>query len=212
MSPHVRKDVTKHFRRQHAGIRVVARAVITAEQRHWPELVPAAVPEGDVGQFGAERAHSALVRDSAEHNDGPQFFHFGDRWRQKIAAGSYFFRGRLVLGRHAAHRIGDPAVDQFKSIVGMCAVFTARKAELAECLVKENAGIVAGERTAGPIGALQAGCEAHDQQTRIEAAERGDRRVEPGRFLDAPRFAKRRKPRAARAIAPRLAVGPCHSA
>ena len=51
---------------------------------------------------------------------------------QKIAAGSYFFRSRLVFGRHAAHRIGDPAVDQFKSIVGMCAVFTARKAELAE--------------------------------------------------------------------------------
>src|SRR4029077_15057051 len=62
------------------------------------------------------------------------------------------------------------------------------------------------------IGALQAGCEAHDQQTRIEAAERGDRRVEPGRILGAPRFAKRSKPRAARAVAHRLAAGPCHSA
>ena len=128
-----------------------------------------AVPKGDVGQFGAERAHSALMRDTAERNDGAQFFHLGDRRRQKIAAGSYFFRSRLVFGRHAAHRIGDPAVDQFKSIVGTCAVFTARKAELVKRLVKQDAGIVAGERTAGPIGALQAGREADDQQTRIEA-------------------------------------------
>src|SRR4029077_18134837 len=141
---------------------------ITAEQRHWPELMPAAVPKGDVGQFGAERAHSALMCNMSDYNDGTQIFYLGDRWRQKIAAGSYFFRSRLVFGRHAAHRIGDPAVDQFKSIVGMCAVFTARKAELVKRLVKQDAGIVAGERTASPIGALQAGREPYDQQARIE--------------------------------------------
>src|SRR5262249_3575044 len=76
--------------------------------------------------------------------------------------------------------------------------------------VKQNASIVAGEGTAGAIGALQARCKAYDQQTRIEGTERGDRRVEPGRFFGAPRFTKRCKARAARAVAPRLAVGASH--
>ena len=92
-------------------------------------------------------------------------------------------RRRLVLRRHAAHRIGDAAVDQLKSVVGMRAVLAAREAVARQRLVEQLAGVVAGERPAGAVGALQAGRQTDDQQARIERAERGDRRVEPGRLV-----------------------------
>src|SRR5215467_2617934 len=110
--------------------------------------------EGDLGQFSAKRAHGALVRNAAEDNNGAQFLHLVDSGCQKIPAGSYFARGRLVFRRYATHRIGDAAVDQFQSIIRMRGVFAARKAELMERFVKQDAGIVAGEWTAGPVGAL----------------------------------------------------------
>src|SRR5262249_1059090 len=94
---------------------------------------------------------------------------------QKLAAGSDLFGRGLVLRRYAAHRIRDPAVDQFESIVGMGAVFTPCKAKLVKCLVKQYAGIVAGERAAGAIGALESGREADNQHACIDWAERGNR-------------------------------------
>ena len=50
---HARKHLAKHLRRQHAGIRVVARAVIAAEERERPELRAAAVAERSVLQLVA---------------------------------------------------------------------------------------------------------------------------------------------------------------
>src|SRR5438094_7040406 len=114
--------------------------------------------------------------DTTERDNGTQFLHLSDGWRQEITAGSYFFRRRLVLGWYAAHRIGDPAVNQLKPIVGMGAVFAARKPKLAERVVEQHAGIVASEGAAGPVGTLQAGSEAYDQQARIGGTEGGNRR------------------------------------
>jgi len=137
--------------------------VIAAEQRNRAELVSATVPERDIRQFASERAHDALMCYAAEGNYGLQLFHLAHCRYKKITTGFYFFRRWFVFWRHAAHRVGDPAVDQLKSIVGMRTVVTARKAELDERVVKQHAGMVARERTAGSIGALQAGREADDQ-------------------------------------------------
>src|SRR5690348_14239141 len=114
MSAHLRKNSAKHVRREHTGIRIVAGAMVAAEQRQRTDLVPTTMLEGRVGQFAAERADSGLMRNAPERDDDAQLFHLTDRRSQEIAAGPYFFRCRLVFWRHAAHGIGDPTIDQLE--------------------------------------------------------------------------------------------------
>src|SRR5262244_566565 len=84
--------------------------------------------------------------------------------------------------RHAAHRIGDAAVDQGEPVVGMRVVVAVGKMVALERVVEQHAGIVAGERPAGAVGALHPRREADDQKARVDRAERGNRRVEPFRL------------------------------
>ena len=65
-----------------------------------------------------ERAQRRFVRDAAEHHDRAQLRHRRDAARQKrIAAGVDLGRRRLVLGRHAVHRVGDARIDQGQPVV-----------------------------------------------------------------------------------------------
>jgi hypothetical protein len=52
------------------------------------------------------------MRDPAERDDGAKPGHGGNRRDQELPAGTYLDRQRLVLRRDAAHRIGDPAIDE----------------------------------------------------------------------------------------------------
>src|SRR4029078_1766726 len=52
---HRSKHRAKHVRRQHAGVGVVARAVIAREQRERPDLGPAAMAERRRRAFRAQR-------------------------------------------------------------------------------------------------------------------------------------------------------------
>src|SRR5262249_24248302 len=150
------------------------------------------------------------MRDPAKRDDGAQFFHLGDRGREEIATCFYFLWRRFVFRRYAANRIGDAGIHQLKSVGGMRAILTTRKAEFSEGLVKQNPGIIAGKGPARAIGTLQSRREAYDQQPRAERPEGGHRCIEPGRLLVAPRRAKGSEPRAARAISPRLSVAADH--
>ena len=95
-------------------------------------------------------------------------------------------RRRQVGRRHAAHRVGDAAIDQHQAVVGIRQVATLRQAEMQQGPVQQIAGEIAGERPAGPVGAAHARCQPDDQQSRIEPAETRHRCVEPvgmrGRF------------------------------
>ena len=93
------------------------------------------------------------------------------RVRQEIAAGVDLVRRRLVLGRHAAHRIGDAAIDQFEAVIGARGISAAGEAEIDQRRVEQVAGIVAGERPAGAVGAAQAGRQADDQEARVGRPE-----------------------------------------
>ena len=66
-----------------------------------------------------------------------------------------------------------------EAVIGTGLVAALGKAEFLERGVEQIAGIIAGERPAGAVGAAQPRCEADDQQPRVERAEGGDRRVEP---------------------------------
>jgi len=127
IAAHGCKDLPEHFGGEHAGVRVVSRTMVAAEQRNWAELVPPAVYKRKRGQSAAERTHCAFVRDAAESNDCAQPFHLADRRRQKVTAGFYLFRRRLVLGRYAAHRICDAAIDKLEPVIGMRMILPAGK-------------------------------------------------------------------------------------
>src|ERR1700730_6510450 len=118
-----------------------------------------------------------------------------------MPAGRDLLRRRLVLRRHAAHRIGDAAVDQLEAVTGAGVILAAGEPELEQRCIEQIAGIIAGDRPAGAIGAAQSRCEANDEEARVGWPERFDRRVEPLRFLRTPSFAENDEARAARAIA-----------
>ena len=104
---------SEHRRRQPSGIGVVARAVIAVGQQQ-PGLhaVNGAVPEGMERQALAQRSQYRSMGDAAQRQDGFQLRQARDLIHQERAAGGDFRRRRLVLRRHAAHRIGDAAIDQ----------------------------------------------------------------------------------------------------
>src|SRR5262245_40689668 len=174
--------------------------------------MPAAVSEGHIRELAAERAHRGFVGNAAKGNNRAELCHLRNCRSQKVAACSYFRRRRLVLGRHAAHRIGDPTVYEFQSIVGMRPVIAAGKTELEQRLVEQDAGVIAGERAAGTICTLQPGRKTDDQYACIDRSKGGHWRIKPGWLSGAPGLAEFNKPWASRTVAPRLSIGPGHCA
>ena len=64
-------------------------------------------------------------------------------------------------------------------------IVAAGKSVFEQGRIEQVAGIVAGERPPGAVGALQSGRETDDQQRGIGGAERGNRRIEPVRLARA---------------------------
>ena len=180
---HAGEDGAEHRGRQDTGIRIVARAVIAVEKRHASASVGQGefrpMAEGQARGGVAQGAGNALVGDAAEGNDRGELRHLGDGLFEKAPAGPDLGRRWLVLGRHAAHRIGDAGVDEFQSIIRAFQIDATGKAEIDQGFVEKIAGPVAGEGAARAVGAAQPRCEANDQQTRRGRAEGGDRRIVP---------------------------------
>ena len=95
--------------------------------------------------------------DAPERDNDPEPSHFGDRFFQEFAARLDLGRQRLVLGRNAAHRIGDARIDEGKPVIGALGIVALREAELRQRRIEEMAGKIAGERPAGAVGSPQAG-------------------------------------------------------
>jgi hypothetical protein len=92
------------------------------------------------------------VRDPAERDDGAELRHFRNRLAEKITAGRDFLRCRLVLGRHAAHRVSDPAIEEREAVVRPRFIGSLREAEILQRGVEKIAGIIPREGPAGAIG------------------------------------------------------------
>ena len=119
---------------------------------------------------------------------------------EKLPAGVDLDRQRLVLRRHAMHRIGDPAVDQLQAVVGTRLIFALGEAVFEQRGVEQVAGIIAGEGTAGAVGALHPRRKADDQQARLDVAERRNRRIVPQWLARAVRLAKGDQARTERTV------------
>ncbi len=116
----------------------------------------------------------------AEREDDAQIGHRGDLGREIGPAGGDLRRLGLVLRRHAAHGVGDPAVDEAQPVIRARRRSCPRRSRsVMQRRVEQVAGIVAGERPAGAVGAAQARREPDDQQPRRERPEGRHRRVVP---------------------------------
>ena len=177
----LREHRVEHLGRQPAGVRVVARAMIAVGQRQaGRQRMQPVVDEGiAAGRPDGQRAQDLVVRALAQGDDDLEIGHHRQLGLQERPAHGELDGQRLVLGRQAAHGIGDAAVDEVQPVVGIGAIDSLGEAELQQGRVEQVAGIVAGERPAGAVGAAHSGREPDDQQARVEVAERTDRRVLP---------------------------------
>ena len=115
--------------------------------------------------------------DTAKRQDRAQFRQRGNPRLQKLPAMSHLARGRPVGRRHAAHGIGDHAVDKLQGIWRGGVVMPSRKPDLEQGAVEQLTGIVSEEGAPGAIGTLQSRREPDDEEPR----SLGVRRREPRR-------------------------------
>ena len=76
----------------------------------------------------------------------------------------YFLCARLVLRRYAANGIGYPAIEQLQAVISGNRLGSGGEAVTVQGAVQEQTGVVAGERPARAIRAMQPGRKAHDKQ------------------------------------------------
>src|SRR5882672_11352378 len=97
--------------------------------------------------------------DRTEREDGART-HRDDFPRKKAIAAPDLVRLGLVLGREAFHGVGHAAADELQAVIRIGRSFVTRKSLAVEGLVQENAGVIARERAAGAVRAVQAGSES----------------------------------------------------
>src|SRR5829696_2892164 len=68
ISARPRENLTEHLRRQHAGVRIIARAVITVEKRDISQHVPATVTEGKSCALATQSDDGGLMGDASKRN------------------------------------------------------------------------------------------------------------------------------------------------
>src|SRR5487761_1555884 len=177
--------------------------MIAVEQLYRADSMHAAVAERKLGTPGAAGRKKCFMSDAAERKHHNELRHSLDGRGKKGAAIGDLSRCRFVFRRHAAHRVGDAAIDQREAVVRPRAIVAFGQAELVQRPVEEFAGIVAGEWPSGSVGAAQARRESDNKKSGIPRTERWYRCVEPLRLARAPSLAKGGKARAPRAVATR---------
>src|ERR1700688_4518212 len=137
--------------------------MIAVVKAHGAGLVDRAVRKWRRRAAKAYRLQGRLMGHPAERHDRAQPWHSLDGRRQKGPACLDFYRKRLVLWRHATHRVADPAIDQLKPVVRPRLIDALGEAVFDQGGVEQVAGEVAGKGSPGAVGPLQARREAYDQ-------------------------------------------------
>ena len=105
----------------------------------WP-IVLRGVPERMRGDASAERAHHRLVRDGAERQHRLEPWECAMVGVRNCRQVRDLRADRLVLGRHAAHRIGDRRADQRQPVVGPRLIVALGEAERDQRAIEQVAG------------------------------------------------------------------------
>ncbi len=104
------------------------------------------------------------MRDAAERDDRGKAWRCRDGAFEKWQAGLDLGRCRLVFRGHATHRIGDLAIDELETVIGIAGIGPAGETEREQRCIEKVAGEIAGEGPPGAIGALEAGRQPDDQK------------------------------------------------
>src|SRR5690625_1585446 len=180
---YLRENRFEHLRRQHARIRVVARAMIAGGNPVGAKPARRPMTSGMIAHPARQRADGRVMRKLAQGHDGLEIWQGGNPPDQKAAAGIYLGCNRLILRRDTAHRIGDHAIDQLKTIIRPLAILASHKAEFRERWIEQIACIIAGERPPRPVCAANAGRKTNNQEPRGLRPEAVDRVIMPERML-----------------------------
>ena len=130
------------------------------------EIVFGAMPERMICEPRAKRPQHAFMSDPPERDNGP-----GppdtDGLHEEGSARVDFSRGWFVLGRHAAHRVGDATANQPQRIVWPLIVDARRQAKFKQGRVEQVAGSIPRERAPRPVGPAQTGRKPHDEERAV---------------------------------------------
>ena len=107
------------------------------------------------------------MRDAADREQRFQLWQCRHAPDQKLPAIGNFTGDGLVRWRHAAHRVGDHAIDEFERLGRGDVMLASRQTHFQQRAIEQLPGMVAEKRTPGAIGAFETRREAHDQQPRI---------------------------------------------
>ncbi len=194
----------EHRGGQFSSVGVEARAVIAVgEQPAVRQRVNGAVPKPEQCPALAECGQNRAVRDRTQRHKGAQPRRGRNLRGQKFPAIGDFTGFGFVLRRHAAHRVGDPCPDERQPVIRPGVVIALGEPEFVQGGIEQRAGMVAGKRPPGAVGAAQTRRQPDDQDFGAVLAKRRHRRVEPVRMRGPLGLAKRGEPRAARTVARR---------
>ena len=120
--------------------------------------------EAAFGELATKHLDRRLVGDLAKRDEHARIGQDIDLAGQERAAAMDFLRRRLVLGRQAFDRIADDHVVERQPVIGSRLIGAAREAELGQRREQQVAGIIAGERPTGAVGAVLARRKPDDAQ------------------------------------------------
>src|SRR5947209_8760267 len=100
-----------------------------------------------------------------------------------VPAGSNLTRLRLIGRRQAFDCVEDHRALELQPVAWTGAILARREPELEQRRIEQLAGVVAGEGSAGAVGAVLARRKADDRQPSIAITEGGNRRVPPAGVL-----------------------------
>ena len=125
------------------------------------------VSEGKGASFQLKRIEDRVVGDAADGKERDEIGQRPDAGKKKRAAGRNFLRRRLVLRRHAAHGIGDHAIDELKRLGRALLMAPARQTRFEQSGIKQLSGKIAEEGAPGAVCAFKPGREPNDEETRV---------------------------------------------
>ena len=166
----------KGLGRQAPGIGVVTAAMIAIDQHlavgQWMTRV---VCKCVCTLLDAQRHQHRLVCNAAQREDDLYLRRIRKFVGKKTIAGFDLDGFRFVFWRQAFDGVGNATTVERESVISTHRLRLARKAELMQGFVKQDAGMIAGKRSPGAVGAMHAGGEADDQQSCFVVAKGHDR-------------------------------------
>jgi len=166
-----------------------------------------AVAERDPCGAYAMSTQDRVMRSSPKCQQATQLRHHTD-FLGKESVACMGLGGCRQVGRwNTADSVGDSAIHQDQPVSWVRSISALRQAEMQQRPIEQFSGKITSEWPSGPVGAAHTGCQTNDQQLCFEAAETGNRAIEPVRMRCAIRVPVLRKPRTDRTISRRRRAG-----